>query len=192
MNLDRQLILASESPRRKALLEQANLSFTVQKADVAEDYPPSSEISDVPVYLAEKKARYFQDDLDGKIILAADTVVALNDQLLGKPANAGKAASYLMQLSGRSHEVITGFCIITEQAVETGFDRTRVYFRSLTEAEVKHYVAHYEPYDKAGGYAIQEWIGLIGVKKIEGSYANVMGLPVHKVYKRMRAFAKHN
>lgn len=176
------IILASQSPRRKQLLEQAGYSFTVVIADVDETNPPGMPGIDVPEFLAKKKAAAIETSQPADaVIIAADTVVLLDNEILGKPTDAAHAKETLRKLSGRMHEVVTGVCI------QKGLDQrsfsviTEVYFRPLTEEQIDHYVDRYKPMDKAGAYAIQEWIGLIGIERINGDYYNVMGLPIGEV-----------
>lgn len=183
--LQKDLILASGSPRRQTILSQAGFDFSVQPTAIEEDYPEQFKIEEVPVYLAEKKARSFKETISDKIILTADTVVTLDQTILNKPENYQDAKDYLEALSGNTHEVITGVCLLREEGEESFYDVTKVHFRDLQESEIDYYLTQYEPYDKAGAYAIQEWIGLIGVDGIEGSYFNVMGLPIHRIYAKI-------
>ena len=181
------ILLASQSPRRSQLLEQAGLPFVIRANEVEETYPDTLPVEEVPVYLARKKARaaraYLETDRD--VVLAADSVVILDGEIFGKPEDAAAARAMLGRLSGREHRVITGVCLLTrEQDVAFG-DLTTVKFAPLTEAEIAYYVERYRPFDKAGSYAIQEWIGLCKIEKIEGTYANVMGLPVERVWKTL-------
>ena len=182
-----ELILASKSPRRSQLLSQAGLPFRVQTQDVEEDYPDDMPVDHVPVFLAQKKARAARTHLqqENEIILAADSVVILDDIIYGKPTDAADAHRILRELSGREHRVITGVCLIYhDQEIAFG-DTTKVKFAELSDEEIQYYIANYEPFDKAGSYAIQEWIGLCKIEKIEGTYANVMGLPVERVWKAL-------
>ncbi len=179
------LILASGSPRRKIILTEAGFDFSVQPTEIDENYPEQFKTKEVPVYLAEKKARSFKEKVSGKIVLTADTIVKLGETILNKPLNYKDAKYYLKELSGKTHEVITGVCLLTEEGEESFYDLTKVHFRKLHESDIDYYITHYEPYDKAGAYAIQEWIGLIGIDSIEGSYFNVMGLPMHRIYPKI-------
>jgi septum formation protein len=177
------IILASQSPRRRQLMEMAELKFDIIIADVDETNPPGMPGEEVPAFLAQKKADAISGNEPGAIIIAADTVVLLDEHILGKPTDAAHAAVILKQLSGRMHRVVTGVCI-RNTSKETVFSiTTEVYFRPLTEAQINHYITHYKPYDKAGAYAIQEWIGVTGIEKINGDYYNVMGLPIGDVIK---------
>jgi septum formation protein len=175
------IILASQSPRRKQLLEQAGYTFEVIIADVDETNPPGMPGIDVPEFLAKKKTAAIEQHAHDSIIIAADTIVLLDDEILGKPRDAAHAKETLSKLSGRMHRVVTGVCIQKGSAQENFSVITEVYFRPLTEAQIDHYIEQYKPFDKAGAYAIQEWIGLIGIERINGDYYNVMGLPIGEV-----------
>ena len=188
LKLLKKLILASRSPRRREILENAGFEFEVEEAKVEEDFPEHLNTEEVPVYLAEKKAQYFKNQLRGRIILTADTIVSINGRILGKPANVYEAREYLQMLSDNTHQVTSGVCLLSESFNEVFHDTTEVVFKGLTEKEIDYYIENYKPFDKAGAYAIQEWIGMIGIEKIKGSYYNVMGLPIHKVYERLAAY----
>jgi septum formation protein len=189
MNSNQLLILASNSPRRQQLLEQAGFKFAVRVKDTEESFPESMEIAKVPEYLALKKAEAFKEELLGEeILITADTIVALDNQIFNKPVDINEAYNMLNALSGRSHDVYTGVCLYSKQKQVVFSDRTRVYFRKLEPAEIDYYVENYMPYDKAGAYGAQDWLGLIAIEKIEGSYFNVMGLPVHRVYEELKRF----
>ncbi len=175
------IILASQSPRRKQLMEAAELTFNIIIADVDETNPPGMPGKEVPEYLAKKKAAAIEQQVHNAIIIAADTIVLLDDEILGKPKDEADAISILTKLSGRKHEVITGVCMQRGDKQICFSTTTEVYFRSLTTEQIKHYVVNYQPYDKAGAYAIQEWIGMIGIEKIDGDYYNVMGLPIGEI-----------
>jgi len=178
----KRIILASGSPRRKQLLEQAEIIFEVNTAALEEVYPESMPVHQVPEYLAQKKATAVMAkyaDPEAVIIIAADTVVVVDNQIIGKPRDAGEAIESLQLLSGKSHEVITGVVLQTKNEERAFSVSTRVFFKNLSEDEIQHYVRRYNPLDKAGAYAIQEWIGLIGIEKIEGDFYNVMGLPIN-------------
>lgn len=183
------IILASKSPRRRQLLEWAEIPFDVIVKDTDEMYPASLAIEKVPVYIARNKALAVKDELShDRLILAADTVVVLKEKVIGKPANKEDAIKILRELSGKTHLVITGVVIMKEETEIAFADITEVEFHSLTEQQIKYYVEHYQPYDKAGAYAIQEWIGVIGIKRIQGDFYNVMGLPVSRVVKALAQF----
>ncbi len=186
------LILASQSPRRKQLLEWAEIDFAVIVKSTDEAYPANLSIADVPVYIAREKAvtvkAFTQEhyvEYNKTPILAADTVVVLGDRIIGKPSNREDAISILKSLSGQRHAVITGVVILTETKEIAFADTTYVTFHPLTEDQIVFYVDKYKPYDKAGAYAIQEWIGVVGIKAIEGDFYNVMGLPVSRVVKAL-------
>lgn len=185
-NLDKyNIILASNSPRRKELLSGLDLQFTVNvMADIDESYPDTLAPSMVPVYLAEKKAAAYIHALkENDLLITADTVVCTETEILGKPACKDEAVEMLRKLSGKEHQVVTGVAIVSLGKTESFASVTSVLFDVLTDEEIDYYVEKYCPYDKAGSYGIQEWIGYIGVKSIKGSYFNVMGLPVQKLYR---------
>ncbi len=182
------IILASQSPRRKQLLELAEIEFEVIVADVDETNPPGMPGEEVPEFLARKKADAVSHLVGDAIVIAADTVVLAGHHILGKPTDAAHAVSILKQLSGRMHKVVTGVCI-RRGAKEMSFSTTtEVFFRKLTEEQINHYITQYKPFDKAGAYAIQEWIGVLGIEKINGDYYNVMGLPIGEVYIALALF----
>jgi septum formation protein len=181
------IILASGSPRRQQFLKDLDIPFTIRLFDVAEVYPDTLQKTKIPEYLAKLKAASFQDKLSkDEIVITADTIVWLDNEALGKPQNREMAFEMLQKLSGRKHEVITAVCIKTNSFEKILTDSTSVSFSELTSDEINYYLERYQPYDKAGSYGIQEWIGYIGVEKIEGSYFNVMGLPVHKLYHTLK------
>jgi septum formation protein len=184
-------LLASQSPRRKTLLEWAELPFEVIVSDAHEDYPATMTIADVPVFIALNKANAVKEkighaQLQDICIIAADTVVVLDNQVIGKPLNQNEAMTSLQKLSGRVHEVITGVVLLYNEQEITFSETTRVEFHTLTQAQIEFYVSKYKPYDKAGGYAIQEWIGVVGIKSIQGDFYNVMGLPVSKLMQKIK------
>lgn len=182
------IILASTSPRRKELLSLAGIDFEIRVAQVREDYSPRIAPAQVPEYLAKKKATAAQslcEETD--IILAADTIVLAGGIILGKPKSLEEAKRYLRILSGRSHEVITGVCLLQGNRVDSFSEHTRVFFRELLPEEIDYYVDIFRPLDKAGAYAIQEWIGIRGVERIEGDYFNVVGLPVSHLTEHLSA-----
>jgi septum formation protein len=184
----KELILASASPRRKWLMEELGVPFSVQPKNVEEIYPDTLEREEIPVFLANLKASAFTDaEVEGKIILTSDTIVWLGDTELQKPEDLDDAKRMIRLLSGTSHEVYTAIAIRTSEKTISDYDRTEVHFRELSEAEIDYYVNKYQPMDKAGAYGIQEWIGYIGIEKIEGCYFNVMGLPLRKVYKALNS-----
>lgn len=183
------IILASQSPRRKQLLEWAEVEFDVMVKETDELYPSTLETEKVPVYIARNKALAVKDELShDRIILAADTIVVLNDEIIGKPSGKDAAIETLSKLSGQIHKVITGVVLMNGQQELSFEDITEVQFHTLTQEQIAYYVDHYKPYDKAGAYAIQEWIGVIGIKKVTGDFYNVMGLPVSRVVKAIKQF----
>lgn len=184
------LILASQSPRRQHLMEEAGYTFRVVVSDVDETNPPGMPGTEVPEYLAHKKAMAIAAQHPDAIIIAADTVVLLGnellgDEILGKPVDSEDAIAMLERLSGKMHRVVTGVCILDKNKVQKFSVTTEVYFRKLTIDQIQYYITKYKPFDKAGSYAIQEWIGMIGIEKIAGDYYNVMGLPIGEVVKRL-------
>jgi septum formation protein len=186
-------ILASQSPRRKTLLEWAEIPFEIIVSDIDESYPSSLVIEEVPVYIAKNKALAVKEmilstkpTLVNQCIIAADTVVVLGQTIIGKPTNKQEAIESLLALSGQTHKVITGV-VLLHQGQEISFSETTlVEFHVLTAEQIEFYVDKYKPYDKAGGYAIQEWIGVVGIKKITGDFYNVMGLPVSKLVQTIK------
>jgi septum formation protein len=183
------IILASQSPRRKQLLEWAEIPFEVIVQSTDERFPPGLHPEDVPVYIARNKALAVQAIRgDNEIILAADTIVVLGEAIIGKPVHREEAVSILLALSGEKHLVITGV-VIRKGELETAFaDITEVTFHDLSIDQIEYYVDKYKPYDKAGAYAIQEWIGVTGIKSINGDFYNVMGLPVSRVVQELTKF----
>lgn len=185
------LILASKSPRRQAFFKDLGLDFEIRLKPVKEEYPPRLTHFEISNYLAQLKALPFKDELQPKdILITSDTIVWHNDTALGKPQNEDDAISILKSLSGATHEVITSVCFSTTNYEKTLHNITKVTFKPLTDVEIEYYVKTFKPYDKAGAYGIQDWIGQIAVTKIEGSYFNVMGLPVHLVYKTLNDIAE--
>lgn len=180
-------ILASNSPRRQQLLQELGLKYDIKTRIVDEAYPEDMQANDVAEYLAKKKGSAYQSDLsENELVITADTTVITGTTILNKPADDEEAKHMLELLSGKSHQVITGVCLTTRQSQVSFSDVTTVFFRKLTEQEIEYYIRQYQPFDKAGGYAIQEWIGMTGIVKIEGSYFNVVGLPVEKLYKFLK------
>jgi septum formation protein len=180
--INEKIILASQSPRRKQLLQWAELDFNVVVPGTDEAYPANLAMEEIPVYIAAAKAGAVKSKLDSPaIILAADTVVVLDQQIIGKPSNREDAIRILSALSGRQHRVITGVVIDTPSTSRQFHDITFVTFHTLTRRQIEYYVDRYTPFDKAGAYAIQEWIGVVGIKSVEGDFYNVMGLPVSRV-----------
>ncbi len=183
----KKIILASNSPRRKELLAGLGYNFEVKvKKGIDESYPQNLPVTDVAEYISRKKASAYAVGSD-EILITADTVVVLGDTVLGKPKDADDAARMLHALSGNTHQVITGCCIKTAETEKHFSVVTDVTFRELTDEEIDTYISRYKPYDKAGSYGIQEWIGYIGVTSINGSYFNVMGLPVQRIYDTLQS-----
>ncbi len=190
MNFSRPLILASSSPRRKQLLQDAGFQFTVEPSTTDEKYPHNLPVDEVARYLAIKKAEFFGKQLAGpQVVLTADTVVILDDEILNKPDSPSVAVQMLLRLAGRTHKVMTGVCLVSMDREVSFDDSTWVTFAALTREEIEYYVERNLPLDKAGAYGAQDWIGMIGVERIDGSYFNVMGLPMHKVYQHLKAFS---
>ena len=182
------VILASNSPRRKELLGGLGIDFEVRTlSDIDESYPNALRGEDIPMFISGKKAEaYKQGMADDEMIITADTIVYDNGQVLGKPKNRGEAVQMLKGLSGHAHEVITGVSIVTKKKTVQFASTSKVTFAALTDEEIAYYVDTYKPYDKAGAYGIQEWIGYVAVTRIEGSYFNVMGLPIQKLYSELK------
>ncbi|MFT2011046.1 Maf family nucleotide pyrophosphatase [Pontibacter sp. 13R65] len=185
MNLLQPLLLASNSPRRKELLTGLGLAYTVKVKEVNEDFPDHLSPSEVAEFLASHKAEAYAQDISSEVLLTADTIVSAGGKILNKPATYAEAFEMLRLLSGTSHQVITGVCLLSKTFKHVFHDTTNVYFKSLTDAEIDYYLQEYQPYDKAGAYGIQEWIGMIGIERIEGSYFNVVGLPVQMLYTKL-------
>lgn len=184
------IILASASPRRKELLAGLDLDFEVKVIKgVSESYPESLHAEEVPQYISREKAAAYQV-ADDELLLTADTVVVVDNTILGKPHDADDARRMLRLISGRTHQVVTGVTLTTAKAQKTFGVTTDVTFRKLTDDEINYYISHYRPFDKAGAYGIQEWIGYIGVTSIHGSYYNVMGLPVQRIYQEIMKMEK--
>jgi septum formation protein len=184
------IILASASPRRKELLAGLDLDFKVKVIKgVSESYPESLRAEEVPQYISREKAAAYQV-ADDELLLTADTVVVVDNTILGKPHDADDARRMLRLISGRTHQVVTGVTLTTAKAQKTFGVTTDVTFRQLTDDEINYYISQYRPFDKAGAYGIQEWIGYIGVTSIHGSYYNVMGLPVQHIYQEIMKMEK--
>ena len=187
---NRHIILASRSPRRRYLLKQLGLDFTEISAEVDESFPEGMSPEETAIHLAEKKADHFEELLEDpkNIVITADTLVLIDGVILGKPEGKEDAEKMLATLSGKMHQVVTGICIRSRDRSRTFTAWTDVYFKELSADEIGYYLEHFQPYDKAGAYGIQEWIGYIGITRIEGSYFNVMGLPVQKLYEELTQF----
>ncbi len=188
---NKQIILASKSPRRQELLKGLNIPFEVVTKEVEETYPDDLESEKVAGYLALKKANAFKAELvENTILITADTVVLSGDKILGKPKNEEESRLMLNELSNNNHSVMTGVCIKSKHKTQAFSVSTKVKFKTLTPEEIDYYIKNYKPFDKAGSYGIQEWIGYIGIPEITGSYFNVMGLPVFELYDQLKSFAE--
>lgn len=187
LKLNYHIILASNSPRRKELLGGLGLDYEVRTLPgIDESYPDTLQGEDIPVYISSKKASAYLDSLkNNELLITADTIVWLDGRVLGKPSDEEEACQMLRDLSGKTHQVITGVTLATTAFQKSFASVSQVTFASLTDEEIKYYVDHYHPMDKAGSYGVQEWIGFIGVERIEGSYFNVMGLPVQRLYREL-------
>ena len=189
MVTDYKIILASKSPRRHELLAGLNFPFEVVIHEVDELFPDGLPMEEIPVYLARLKAEPFTDELShNALVITADTIVWIDGAVLGKPNDYEHAAAMLRQLSGKKHVVVTGVCLTSREKQVTFSASTDVCFKDLSESEINYYLENYRPYDKAGSYGVQEWIGYIAITRIEGSYFNVMGLPVHQLYEELIKF----
>jgi septum formation protein len=183
-----EFILASQSPRRKQLLAWADIEFDVIVSEAEEDFPADMDVQEVPVFIAKKKAIAVQERINqdfpthqGKWIIAADTIVVLENEIIGKPIDRADAIKILQKLSGKTHRVITGVYLINKAESRFFSETTLVHFHPLTLSQIEYYVDQYQPFDKAGAYGIQDWIGVVGIQGIEGDFYNVMGLPVSKL-----------
>ena len=187
-----QVILASNSPRRKELLGGLGLEYQVKTLPgIDESYPDNLPGEEIPVYIAREKAEAYRGQMKSdEFIITADTIVWLDGEVMGKPVDEEDAKRMLRKLSGKTHQVITGVCLTTVEEQRSFATLTDVRFAELTDEEIDFYVQHYKPFDKAGSYGIQEWIGYVGVENIEGSYFNVMGLPVQRLYKELQAWGR--
>lgn len=179
------IILASKSPRRQELLQLMGIDFTVVLKDVDESYPARLSASEIAVHISEKKVRAFDEALSNEIVITADTIVSLEGRILGKPENADHAFEILSDLSGKRHEVITAVSLLKRHQVKSFFEVSEVFFKPISAEQISYYISTYHPMDKAGAYGIQEWIGLVAVEKIIGSYSNIVGLPTHRLYEEL-------
>jgi septum formation protein len=186
---DYHFILASKSPRRQQLLRSLGVDFQVRTVQVNEEYPPDLTEEEIPVYLARVKAHPFVHELkNNDLLITADTIVWHKGKALGKPVSEEKASEMLFQLSGDEHKVISGVCLSSAKKQKVFFSVSSVQFKTLTSAEIDYYVSVFKPFDKAGAYGIQEWIGFVGITHLEGSFYNVMGLPIQKLYEEIVNF----
>lgn len=190
--LSTKIILASKSPRRKQLLEQMGFEVVVDSVDIEETFPPNLDVEDVAEYLAIKKSKNYKKDVAEKsILVTSDTVVVVDNIILGKPKNVQEAKEFLRLLSSKTHKVITGCCLKTHNnKIKYFSEQTVVKFKELTEEEIDFYVNKYKPFDKAGAYGIQEWIGAIGIENIQGDYYNVVGFPCNRFFKLAKEIAE--
>lgn len=180
------IILGSKSPRRQALIRGLGLDFEIRTEDTEENYPDTLDPRKVPEFLARLKSDAIADSLKAnELLITSDTIVLLENEILGKPEDAGDAVRMLRKLSGKAHDVITGVCLKNVNFEKSFSVTTRVYFKELSESAIEYYITHYKPFDKAGAYGIQEWIGYVGIDRIEGSHFNVMGLPVAELWEAL-------
>jgi septum formation protein len=186
IDLQKPLILASNSPRRKQLLRDAGFAFTVEVLPTDESYPTDLPAEEVAGYISRGKAEQFRGIRTDSLVLTADTVVIADHHILGKPADHTDAFRMIRMLSGRSHHVVTAVSLLSDDQMQTVADIAEVYFRDLEDWEINRYIEQYKPFDKAGSYGIQEWIGMVGIEKIEGSFYTIMGLPVQVVYQLLK------
>jgi septum formation protein len=184
------ILLASKSPRRQQLLKEMGIQFEVRLKSVDESFDTSLTKEEVALFLCEKKANAFSADeiKNDELLITADTIVCLGDEILNKPDNRAHAIEMIRKLSGKKHEVITGICLRSAEKMRSFYVSTDVYFKNLTLQEIEFYVDNFKPFDKAGSYGIQEWIGFIGIDKIDGSYFNVVGLPTASLYEELKMF----
>jgi septum formation protein len=184
------LILASASPRRQMLMNGLDLSFQIKVKTIKEIYPKDMPFEEVPIYLSKQKAAAFSKDkmANEDIIITADTIVVLDNEIIGKPKNQAEAIQIIQKLSGNAHKVITGVCLTSLHKQLAFAVESIVYFKQLNAKDIEYYVEKYSPLDKAGAYGIQDWIGYIGIEKIEGSFYNVMGLPTQRLYEELIKF----
>ncbi|MBK0380938.1 Maf family protein [Mucilaginibacter segetis] len=180
------VILASKSPRRHELLRLMDIDFRVVLKDVDESYPEGLSPEEIALFIAQKKAEAFDEETTDEVVITADTIVSVAGKILGKPETPEQAMEMLRLLSGKVHQVITGVCLLYQHQYNKFFDVSEVFFRELTDEEIKSYVDKYKPFDKAGSYGIQERIGIIGIERINGSYTNVVGLPTEKLYQQLK------
>jgi septum formation protein len=185
----KKLILASASPRRKELLKGLDIPFETRVYDVAENYPEELTPEHIPAFLARLKAEAFKNKLaENEVAITSDTIVVLNDKLLVKPKDKTEAFKMIQKLSGKMHKVLTAVCVTSVEKQVCFTDESKVYLKNLEKEEIEYYIEKYHPYDKAGGYGIQDWIGYIAINKIEGSYYTIMGLPTHRLYDVLKEF----
>ena len=179
------VILASNSPRRKQLLKESGIEFEVKSKNVKEDYPAHLKREAIPLFLSQIKAEAFSGELTNELLIAADTIVYMNGKIIEKPENRQHAVEILQQLSGNMHEVITGVSILFQKKLYSFYEVTEVHFAEISQPSIDYYVDQFKPFDKAGAYGIQEWIGITHVRKINGCFYNVMGLPVQRLMQEL-------
>lgn len=188
MKLSKPLVLASNSPRRKEIMHNAGYDFSVKVIPTDESFSSEMPVEEVPIFLAKVKADCFRNDLTNEIIVCADTVVIVDAQILNKPANVIDATEMLRSLSGKVHKVVTGVCVMTKEETVSFSDTTLVHFKELSDWEIDYYIERCKPFDKAGSYGVQDFIGMVGIPHIEGSFYTVMGLPIHRVYEALEKY----
>jgi septum formation protein len=189
MKNDYRLILASKSPRRKELLEGLGLEFETRTKEIEELFPPALFKEEIPLYLSNLKAQAFSEGLQpNELVITSDTVVWNENKQLGKPNNRAEAIEMLQSLSGKQHEVITAVTLMSKDKTQSFYETTKVFVKELSQDEIEYYIDNYKPYDKAGSYGIQEWIGFVGISKIEGDYFNVVGLPLFRLNEELNKF----
>lgn len=187
MDSNKKIILASKSPRRQELIKGLELPYEVHTFDVDESYPDHLKEQEIALYLAEKKAAAYPGSIkENEVLLTADTIVWVNDHVLNKPESPQEAFKMLKEICGTSHTVYTGVCLRTATQTISFYDSSEVVIKPLNDEEINHYITHYKPFDKAGSYGIQDWFGYVAVEKINGSFYNVMGLPVGKLYDELK------
>lgn len=189
-NLDsKNIILASKSPRRQELLKGLDIEFKIQTKEIDEVYPPDLPSNEVPEFLSKLKAEAFEQSLaPNDLLITSDTIVILGDEILEKPKSEEEAKAMIAKMSGKTHTVVTGVALTTKNRQLVFSDHTKVTFCDLSQDEINYYIEKYKPYDKAGSYGVQEWIGYIAIHKLEGSYFTVMGLPLHRLYAELKKF----
>lgn len=186
---NKRIVLASKSPRRQQLLKGLDVPFEVRTLDVDESFPPALQREEIPVFLSKVKAQAFRENMaDDEVIITADTIVWVNDHVLNKPSSKEEALEMIQELSDNVHTVYTSVTVMSKDKTTTFVDETEVVFGVLSELEIAYYIDRYEPFDKAGAYGVQEFIGYIGIKELRGSYFNVMGLPVHRLYEILKEY----
>lgn len=184
------IILASKSPRRHQILRESGFDIEIVELDVNEDFPAELHREQVALYLAEKKSSFYNSPIQNGVLVCADTIVCLENETINKPIDREDAFRMLKKLSGKMHEVFTGVSIKNETKSHSFYERSEVWFHELSDEEIYYYIDNYQPYDKAGSYGVQDWMGYIGVKKINGCFYNVMGFPVAKFYRELQNFLK--